>query len=187
MQRLEAYDGDYQTKLGFKLLILTMVRTIELRGMKWAEIDFEKKLWTIPAERMKKRRIHTVPLSKQSLEILKELKKLNGDYEHVFPNRNKPKTYISENTLLYALYRLGYHSRATVHGFRHTASTTLNERGFNFDHIETQLAHADKNSVRGTYNHAQYLEPRRQMLQWWADFVEGKVKDADNVVKANFS
>ncbi len=174
LKALESYDGDYQTKLGFKLLILTMVRTIELRGAKWSEINFEDKIWKIPADRMKMSREHWVPLTKQSLEILEELQKINGDYEHVFPNRNKPRTYISNNTLLYALYRLGYHSRATVHGFRATASTILNEKGFNRDYIETQLAHAESNGSRASYNHAQYLEPRREMLQWWADFIDDK-------------
>jgi integrase len=171
LNKLEEYDGDHQTILGFKLLILTFVRTGELRGAKWEEIDFDKSEWRIPAERMKMKEQHIVPLSTQSLLILKELQTLNGFREYIFPNRNKPLTFISENTLLYALYRMGYHSRATPHGFRATASTILNEHGFRPDVIERQLAHAERNKVRASYNHAQYLPERRQMMQWWADYL----------------
>jgi len=174
LTRLEAYDGEYQTKLGMKLLILTMVRTIELRGAKWSEINLDEKIWKIPSERMKMRKEHWIPLSNQAIEIFRELKNVTGSYEFVFPNRNKPKSFMSNNTLLYALYRLGYHSRATVHGFRATTSTILNEKGFNRDYIETQLAHSESNGSRASYNHAQYLEPRREMLQWWADYLDEK-------------
>ena len=178
LQKLESYDGEFQTKLGLKLLILTMVRTIELRGAKWSEINFDEKIWKIPSERMKMRREHWIPLSRQAVELFKELKNVTGNFEFVFPNRNKPRSYMSNNTLLYALYRLGYHSRATVHGFRATASTILNEKGYNSDYIETQLAHSDNNGSRASYNHAQYLEPRREMLQWWADCLEKRYKSS---------
>lgn len=185
--RLEAYDGELQTKLGLKLIILTMVRTVELRGARWEEIDLERKEWHIPAERMKMREKHIVPLSKQALEILEQLKEINGHREHVFPNTKNPKTYISENTLLYAMYRMGYHSRATVHGFRGTASTILNEHGFNSDHIERQLAHAPRNKVRAAYNHAQYLRERTRMMQWWADYLDGTViNTGNNVINTRF-
>lgn len=170
LKKLEEYDGDPQTILGFKLLILTFVRTGELRGAKWEEIDFDKSEWRIPAERMKMKEQHIVPLSNQSLLILKELLTLNGSREYIFPNRNKPSNFISENTLLYALYRMGYHS--TPHGFRATASTILNEHGFRPDVIERQLAHAERNKVRASYNHAQYLPERREMMQWWANYLE---------------
>lgn len=186
MNKLENYDGEYQTKLGLRLLILTMVRTKELRFMEWCDLDFKKKLWTIPPNKMKKGRKHLVPLSKQAMEILEELKSLNSGFRYVFPNRNKPKNCISENTLLYAMYRLGYHGKATVHGFRGTASTILNERGFKPEHIEVQLAHIDRNAVRASYNHALYLEQRTHMIQWWADFIDGKVSNADNIINANF-
>jgi len=172
LKMLEKYDGDIQTKIGLKLLLLTFVRTIELRGAKWNEIDFDKAEWRIPAERMKMREIHIVPLSHQVLMLLNELKTITGYYEYLFPNRNNPKTYISENTLLYAIYRLGYHSRTTAHGFRATASTILNEKGFKSDAIERQLAHGERNKVRASYNYAQYLPERREMMQWWADFIE---------------
>ena len=170
--KLEQYDGELQTKLALKFLLLTFVRTGELRGARWEEIDFEKKEWRIPADRMKMKELHIVPLSFQSLEVLKELKHINGHKEHLFPNRNKPMTFISENTMLYALYRMGYHSRATVHGFRATASTILNEHGFKSDVIERQLAHSERNKVRASYNHAQYLPERREMMQWWGNYLD---------------
>lgn len=171
--RLSAYDGDLQTKLGLKLLVLTFVRSSELRGAKWAEINFEKAEWRIPAERMKMNELHIVPLPQQAIDILKQLQQLNGSRPFVFPSRTKPDTsFTSENTLLYALYRMGYHSQATTHGFRATASTILNEHGFRSDVIERQLAHGEKNKVRGTYNHAQYLKERREMMQWYADYLD---------------
>jgi len=176
LSKLEAYEG-HQTKMALKLLLLTFVRTTELRGAEWQEIDFEKAEWRIPAERMKMKENHIVPLSKQALTILKELKILNGKWRYVFPNERRPIQFISENTLLYALYRMGYHSRATGHGFRATASTILNEHGFPPDHIERQLAHAERNKIRASYNHAQYLPERRKMMQWWADYLEGVESD----------
>jgi integrase len=172
LQKLETYDGELQTKLALKLLLLTFVRAKELRGAKWSEIDFENKDWRIPAERMKMRDPHIVPLSDQAINILKQLHALNSHREHVLPNRNQPLTFISENTMLYAIYRMGYHSRTTAHGFRSTASTILNENNFGSDIIERQLAHTERNSVRASYNHAQYLDKRREMMQWWADYLD---------------
>lgn len=149
--KIEEYDGDFQTSLALKLLLLTFVRSGELRGARWEEIDFEKAEWRIPAERMKMRDPHIVPLSTQALSVLRQLEKIRApSHEHIFPNRNKPMACISENTLLYALYRMGYHSRATPHGFRATASTILNEYGFRSDVIERQLAHAERNKVRAS-------------------------------------
>ena len=177
LKKLQTYDGDLQTKLGLNILLLTFVRTIELRGARWDEIDFKEALWKIPMERMKMRTPHIVPLSKQVITLLLQLQKINGDSEHVFPNRNNPKTFISENTFLYALYRMGYHSRTTAHGFRATASTILNEKNFRSDVIERQLAHGDRNKVRASYNHAQYLPERKQMMQWWADYIDSLNND----------
>lgn len=184
--KLEEYDGDLQTKLALKLLILTFVRTTELRGARWEEFDFDKNEWRIPAERMKMREVHIVPLSKQILAILEELKPLTGYREHLFPNRFKPMTYISENTMLYAMYRMGYHSKATPHGFRALASTILNEKGFRPDVIERQLAHAERNKVRAAYNRAEYLPERRDMMKWWGDYVERAAKGGGNVVEGKF-
>jgi integrase len=172
LKKLEAYDGALQTKLAMKFLLLTFVRTGELRGAAWSEIDSDKAEWRIPAERMKMREPHIVPLSRQAIAILKELKPITGNWQHVFPNQHKPSGPMSENTILYALYRMGYHSRATGHGFRSTASTILNEHDFPPDVIERQLAHSEHDKVRAAYNHAQYLPERRKMMQWWADYLD---------------
>lgn len=172
LAKLEAYDGSIQTKLALKFLLLTFVRTTELRAATWEEIDFDKAEWRIPAERMKMREQHIVPLSRQAVAVLKELKSLTGQWSYVFANQHKPSGFMSENTMLYALYRMGYHSKATGHGFRATASTILNEHGYEPSVIERQLAHAERNEVRAAYNHAQYLPERRKMMQWWADFLD---------------
>lgn len=172
LEKLENYDGEQQTKLALKFLMLTFVRTKELRGAKWDEFNFDSKEWHIPAERMKMREKHIVPLSKQVLEILKKIRELHNNQELVFPSQNNPRKPISENTLLYAMYRMGYHSRATPHGFRATASTILNENGFNKDHIERQLAHGDRDQIRASYNYAQYLPQRKKMMQWWANYFD---------------
>jgi len=170
--KLDVYDGATQTRLALKFLLLTFVRTAELRGAAWAEIDLDKAEWRIPAERMKMRDPHIVPLSRQAVTILREMKPHSHNSAFVFPNQHKPSGQMSENTILYALYRMGYHSRATGHGFRSTASTVLNESGFSPDVIERQLAHSERDKVRAAYNHAQYLPERRKMMQWWADYLD---------------
>jgi integrase len=173
LEKVKSYDGHPQTKLAVTLLMLTFVRTTELRGATWDEIDLDKAEWRIPVERMKMRRVHIVPLSRQAVAAFKELQRLNGQWKYVFPNPSKPIKHMSENAVLYALYRMGYHSRTTGHGFRHTASTILNESGlFESDVIERQLAHVQGNKIRGVYNHAEYLPERRKMMQWWADHVD---------------
>lgn len=181
---LETYNGHPQTKLAIRLLMLTFVRTAELRGALWSEIDFDKVEWRIPAERMKMRDPHIVPLSPQAIAILKELQPLTGHWKHIFPNQHKPSGCMSENTIIYALYRMGYHSRATGHGFRATASTILNEHGFRPDVIERQLAHVERNNVRAAYNHAQYLKERRDMMQWWADYLDRAAEE--KVIEGKF-
>jgi integrase len=172
IKKLVAYDGEPQTRFALLLLMLTFVRTTELRAAQWSEIDWEKGEWRIPAERMKMKEQHVVPLARQALAALQELRKHTGDQQYVFLNTYNRRTFMSENTMLYALYRMGYHSRTTGHGFRSTASTILNENGFRADVIERQLAHNERNPVRAAYNHAQYLAERRQMMQWWADYLE---------------
>ncbi|KWN79039.1 integrase [Burkholderia ubonensis] len=174
MQKIDAYDGDYQTRLALQFMALTFVRTSELRYAEWAEIDEKKKEWRIPAEKMKMRAPHIVPLSKQALEVVAKLREVNGNSQYLFPSRSSPKKPMSENTILYALYRMGYHSRMTGHGFRGLASTILNEHNFNRDWIERQLAHSERDGVRAAYNHAEYLPERRKMMQWWGDYLEGK-------------
>jgi integrase len=174
MAGLDHYDGHVVTKLALKLLILTFVRTAELRFALWSEfesLDNSDALWRIPAERMKMRRAHLVPLAPQTVSVLRELKKQTGKSEFLFPAQTGSGV-ISANTLIFALYRMGYHSRATVHGFRSTASTILNEGQFNRDWIEMQLAHFD-GSVRGIYNAAEWLPGRREMMDWWAIHVLG--------------
>jgi integrase len=173
LSKLQKYDGDLQTQLAVRLLLLTFVRTGELRGAKWEEINFATAEWRIPAERMKMRDPHIVPLSTQAISALREMQSRTSNNEYVFPNQQKPTGFMSENTILYALYRMGYHSRATGHGFRSTASTILNEHDFSPDVIERQLAHREQNEVRAAYNHAQYLKERRKMMQWWANFLDG--------------
>jgi integrase len=173
LERLHAYDGEPVTKLAMRLLALTFVRTGELRGAEWHEFDRERAVWRIPAERMKMRDPHIVPLSRQALAVLEELAPLTGHGRFLFPHRTNPERSLSENTILYALYRMGYHTRATGHGFRATASTILNEIGFAPDVIERQLAHMERNKVRAAYNRAQYLPERTKMMQAWADLLDG--------------
>ncbi|MBV6500989.1 MAG: Prophage integrase IntS [Prosthecobacter sp.] len=171
--KLEDYDGAVVTKLALRLLLLTFVRTTELRAAQWVEFDLDKAEWRIPAVRMKMKEEHIVPLSSQAVAVFRELQNHTGNRQHVFPNQQNPLSFMSENTMLYALYRMGYHSRTTGHGFRSTASTILNENGFMPDVIERQLAHCERNQVRAAYNHAQYLPERRKMMQWWADYLDG--------------
>jgi integrase len=181
LTKLNAYDGQPITRLALNLVVLTFVRSRELRGARWEEFDFERAEWRIPAERMKITAEHIVPLSRQAIAILDELQPLTGSYDLVFPNQNNLTRCMSENTLLYAMYRMGYHSKATVHGFRATASTILNEMGFKADVIERQLAHAERNKVRAAYHRSEYLDERRKVMQVWADYLDELVSGA-NVV-----
>jgi integrase len=176
LQVLGAYDGDPQTRLALRLMVLTFARTTELRAARWSEFenfDGNDPLWRIPAERMKMKREHIVPLAPQALAVLRELRGLpgSGASPFLFPSASR-EGFISNNTMLYALYRLGYHSRATVHGFRAMASTALNEIGFRPDVIERQLAHKELNAVRAAYNRAEYLSERRAMMNQWADHLD---------------
>ncbi|OYX14383.1 MAG: integrase [Rhizobiales bacterium 32-66-8] len=170
---LAVYDGAIRTRLALHLILLTFVRTSELRAAKWCEFeDLEgpAPLWRIPAERMKMRFEHLVPLAPQAVAVLKELRPLSGRSPHLFPSPSK-EGFMSNNTMLFALYRMGFHGRATVHGFRGVASTWLNEAGYAPDWIERQLAHDERNEVRGAYNSAQYLVGRRTMMADWADYI----------------
>ncbi|MFZ3322740.1 MAG: integrase arm-type DNA-binding domain-containing protein [Usitatibacter sp.] len=180
LKKLEGYEGTRLTKLAIKLLALTFVRTGELRGARWPEFNFEEREWHIPAERMKGGSEHIVPLSDQAIAVLREIEKLSGDEDFSFPNEHHAKKPMSENTILFALYRMGYRGRATGHGFRATASTILNGvkkaqgRTWNADVIERQLAHKEANKIRAAYHHTQYLEERATMMQWWADYLDAK-------------
>ncbi|AWC74831.1 integrase [Serratia marcescens] len=166
---LEAYTGSIITKNATKIVMLTGVRTQEMRFATWDEVDLEKGIWEIPAERMKMRRPHIVPLSTQVIHLFEQLKPITGHYPYIFIGRNNRCKPISKESVSQVIELLGYKGRATGHGFRHTMSTILHEQGFDSDWIEMQLAHADKNSMRGIYNHANYIESRRQMMQWYSD------------------
>lgn len=157
------------------MLMLTGVRTIELRAAEWKEFDLDNALWEIPKERMKKRRPHVVPLSTQAIDILKKLKVISGDYTLVFPGRNDVRKPMSEATINKIIKMIGYPGRLTGHGFRHMMSTILHEKGFDSAWIEMQLAHVDKNSIRGTYNHAQYIKGRRKMIKWYSSYLYSSI------------
>jgi integrase len=172
LRRIEVYQGKQVTRLAMKLMATTFVRTTELIEAKWAEFDLENARWDIPAERMKMRTPHIVPLATQALEVLEMLRDLAGDSEWLFPGDFDTAQPMSNNTILAALKRMGYKGRMTGHGFRGLASTILHEQGYAHDHIELQLAHAPRNAVSAAYNHALYLEPRARMMQDWADFLE---------------
>lgn len=182
LRKMDGYasdnGGELQTQYALQLLALTFVRTGELREATWDEFDVEKAEWRIPAERMKMKAPHVVPLSRQSIEVLEKLKTLNGCYELVFPGV-RPAIPMSKNTVLFALYRMGYRGRMTGHGFRAIASTILNEMGFDADVIERQLAHAERNKVRAAYHRSEYLAERRQMMQQWADYLDRRKKRSD--------
>ena len=191
LKTLETFSGNAQTKNAIKFLMLTFVRTGEMRGAEWVEINLAKAEWRIPAERMKMRSPHIVPLSKQAVAVLHAQRNISGNRQHVFPNQHRPMGCMSENTVLYALYDMGYRFKATGHGFRATASTILNEHGFSPDVIERQLAHCPRDQVRAAYNHAQYLPERRRMMDWWGDYLDSALSGtlmppAHNVIQANF-
>jgi integrase len=142
-----------------------------LRSAEWADFDLENKLWRIPAEKMKMKDEHLVPLSSQALAVLDEVREHTGNYDLVFPSTHERQKTMSENTLTYAI-RKRLHFDATAHGFRATASTILNEAGFRVDVIERQLAHSERNKVRQAYNRAQYLDERIQMMQWYGEYLD---------------
>ncbi|MDM7332586.1 tyrosine-type recombinase/integrase, partial [Klebsiella pneumoniae] len=171
LRALDSYTGSRLVLIATKLLMITGVRTIELRASLWSEFDLGNAIWEIPAERMKMRRSHLVPLSTQALDLLNELKLMTGNYRYVFPGRNDPNKPMSEASINQVIKRIGYGGKVTGHGFRHTLSTILHEKGYDSVWIETQLAHVDKNTIRGTYNHAQYIDNRKCMLQAYANFI----------------
>ena len=172
LRDMDAYVGGEHTRLALQLMALTFVRTGELIGAKWGEFDMDAGRWTIPADRMKMRTPHIVPLSKQALAVLQKLQALSFGREYVFPADTGKPTHMSNNTILYALYRMGYRGRMTGHGFRGVASTILHEQGWPHEHIELQLAHQERDEVSAAYNHALYLPQRAKMMQSWADHLD---------------
>ena len=176
LKAIEVYKGTPITRLAIKLIALTFVRTSELIGAKWSEFDVEAARWDIPAERMKMRTPHIVPLAAQTIEVLEMLHTITGASEWLFPGDRSAAKPMSNNTILKALDRMGYKGRMTGHGFRGLASTILHEKGYGHEHIELQLAHAPRNAVSAAYNHALYLEPRTKLMQDWADFLESTLR-----------
>ena len=183
LAKLAVYEGDYRTAKALRLLMLTATRPGETRGAIWHEINLDAALWTIPPERMKMRMEHRVPLSRQAVELLRELQALSdGDPAGlVFPSPSYRSKPLSENTFNSALSRMGYKGSATAHGFRSLFSTVANECGWNPDVIERQLAHKERNEVRAAYHRSTYMEDRAKLMQWWADYLDGR--KAGNVVK----
>ncbi|WP_201616458.1 tyrosine-type recombinase/integrase [Psychrobacter urativorans] len=171
LQDINNYDGDVLVRLGLWFMCYTFVRTNEIRYMEWQDVDFRRGLWTIPAEKMKARRLHIVPLAPQVIELLKQIKELGFSAEYVFFNPSTRKPY-SQNAFITALWRLGYKGRMTGHGFRGLASTTLHEQGFMHEAIELQLAHDRENKISKAYNGAQHLPYRVDMMNKWANYID---------------
>ena len=186
LRAIDRYDelGDKLTGCALHLMALTFVRTSELIAATWDEFNLDGATWIIPASRMKMRTEHVVPLlSRQAVALLREVKAPGGGSKYVFPGRN-PDRPISNNTMLFALYRLGYKGKMTGHGFRAVASTILNEAGFRPDVIERQLTHQERNDVRGAYNRAEYLPERRKMIDQWTSMLAALVKGAQVIPHA---
>lgn len=171
--RLTKYGGNRTTVIAMRLMLYTFVRTVELRKAQWVEFDMNGSEWKIPPERMKKRRLHLVPLSRQAQALLNELRKITGAGDSLFPNFRRPDDVMSATTINRALEHMGYASGLwTGHDFRATASTQLHEMGYRPEVIELQLAHVEKNKTKGAYNHAEYMTARREMMQAWADWID---------------
>lgn len=172
LRDLSGYERNFQTVAAFRLMWFTLCRPNEVIGARWSEIDLENATWTIPAERMKKRKEHKVPLPSQAIELLKDIKGVTGHREYVFPNRDDRTKPMTDATLRQALGYLKWSTKYSPHATRTTGSTRLHEMGFPSDWIERQLAHADQNQVRRTYNHADYFADRGKMMQLWADYLD---------------
>lgn len=178
LRDISGYERNFQTVGALLLMWLTLCRPNEVIGARWCEINLDTATWLIPAERMKKRKEHKVPLPRQAVELLRRLKEVNGHREHVFPNRDDRTKPMTDATLRQALKYLNWATKFSPHATRTTGSTRLHEMGFNSDWIERQLAHIDQNNVRRTYNHADYFSDRAQMMQVWADFLDAQREGA---------
>ena len=181
---LGTYGGYRGTVIALRLMLYTFVRTVELRKAEWTEFDFDAAEWRVPAERMKMAKkmkvgeTHIVPLSRQAMALLTELKTLSGGRRFLFPNLRTPDTCMTATTINRALERMGYLGKFSGHGFRSTASTLLHELGWRSEVIERQLAHAERDKVKAAYNHAEYMPERREMMQAWADWIDELAKKA---------
>lgn len=189
LKNIAKVDTTPLNKLAVRLLLLTFVRQGELRQARWDDVNFETKEWVLPAHTTKMREEHVVPLSSQTLDLLKELKQVAGNNPHnlLFPSQNRQKKpMMCENTVNNVLRKMGYQGKMVGHGFRALASTILNEQGFRADVIERQLAHKERNKVRAAYNRAEYLEERTAMMQHWADFVDAQATGDGRVIVGRF-
>lgn len=187
-KKLDGFDGRQLTRLAIELIILTFVRSTELREARWSEFELEgdNPMWRIPAERMKMNREHIVPLCPQAVDIINQIKRLDKSDILVFPSRHRPGTIaMSSGTMMKAIRLIGYGGTASVHGFRAMASTTLNENNFKPDVIERQLAHVEKNKVRAAYSRSEYLPDRKDMMNWWGNHL-GNLRTNSNVVQGRF-
>lgn len=178
LKALDDYKGYGIAQPAAKFMMLTFVRTIEIRRAEWQDIDLDEATWRIPADKMKMRTEHIVPLSRQALDILRELHRLTGRRRHVFPNMRRPDEGITSTTINRIIGRMGYSGVVSGHGFRSTASTMLHELGYPELIIERQLAHMERNKVKAAYNHAEFLVERRKMMQDWADYLDSRRKQA---------
>ncbi len=181
LQAIDAYDGSVLVKACARLALWTANRPGITRTLRWAELDLDADLWTIEKGRdgMKRGYYHLTPLPTQAVAMLRDMKKISGDFEFVFIGRNDPRKPISDGAIAGMIKRIGYRNKQTTHGFRHLISTALNDKGYESDWIERQLAHGDPDKIRGTYNKAAYLEPRRKMTQEWADYLDLIMRQAE--------
>ena len=187
-RRLILAEIEPQNRIALILNMLTFLRSTELRGGQWNEIDFDAAIWTVPAQRMKHEKTapkppHAVPLADWTLELLAELKELTGNTPFLFPSRTKTDGFISDATISRIIERMGYKGRVTPHGFRSLASSVLNEQGFNPDAIERQLAHIENNKIRAAYNRADYLNERKEFMQWYSDFLRERYNQALQLIQ----
>ena len=187
-RRLILAEIEPQNRIALILNMLTFLRSTELRGGQWNEIDFDAAMWTVPAQRMKHEKTapkpsHAVPLADWTLELLAELKELTGNTPFLFPSRTKTDGFISDATISRIIERMGYKGRVTPHGFRSLASSVLNEQGFNPDAIERQLAHIENNKIRAAYNRADYLNERKEFMQWYSNFLRERYRQALRLIE----
>ncbi len=187
-RRLILAEIEPQNRIALILNMLTFLRSTELRGGQWNEIDFDAAVWTVPAQRMKHEKTapkppHAVPLADWTLELLAELKEITGNTPFLFPSRTKTDGFISDATISRIIERMGYKGRVTPHGFRSLASSVLNEQGFNPDAIERQLAHIENNKIRAAYNRADYLNERKEFMQWYSDFLRERYNQALQMIQ----
>lgn len=184
-RRLMLEQAERQTKIAMQLIMLTFVRNGELRAAEWVEFDLNGAEWSIPAAKMKMKAPHIVPLADWTLELLAELKEITGHSRYLFPSVKDPDKHMSENTLSYLMGRMGYKGIATPHGFRSLATDVLNENGFDSDVIERQLAHVEQNKVRAAYHRTEYIPQRKELMQWYSDFLRERYRQAEKELAGN--